>query len=260
MILSKYQQLCLTSLTLIIGLVGIVSLQKNALETKLTQKESTSYLQEEQILKTAVDIQKSLPSFDLNNLISDWNYLQFIQYFGDTPARKVTGYSLVTDYFEVSVDKDPNFTQAYLSFSAANSLFAVQPEKTVELLNQALETVTPETPHYPFLLWTYKATDEILFLGDLEAAKKSYKMAANWASLRQDDVGTEMSERYQNTVQFLSSNPDPTEAQFGAWMTVLSESQDRKTQDYILNKLRGLGAEIEIDPDGRLQIKPPNKT
>ena len=128
------------------------------------------------------------------------------------------------------------------------------------MLNQALETVTPETPHYPFLLLTYKATDEILFLGDLEAAKNSYEMAAKWASLRQDDVGHEMAGRYQKTVKFLSSNPDPTEAQIRAWMSILSNSQDRKTQDYILNKLRGLGAQITIDSDGRLQIQPPNKT
>jgi hypothetical protein len=259
MILSKYQQLCLTSLSLIIGTVGIISLQKNNLQAKLTAKEQTSYIEEEQILKATINIQKKLPTFGFNNLIADWNYLQFIQYFGDVKAREVTGYPLVTDYFEVAVNKDPLFTQAFLSFSAANSLFAARPDKTVALIDKALESASPDLQGYPFLLWTYKAADEILFLGDLEAAKNSYEMAARWARWRNDDLGNEMAKRYNKTAQYLASDPDPTSAQFGAWMSILSGSQDRKTQDYILNQLKSLGAEINITPDGKLEIKPPNQ-
>jgi hypothetical protein len=185
--------------------------------------------------------------------------LQFIQYFGDTEARNVTGYSVVTDYFETVIERDPNFVRSHLVMSSANSLFAVEPEKTIELINKALKTVKPNTPYYPFFLWTYKATDEILFLGDLKAAKDSYTMAANWTELRQDELGQELSRRYQQTIQFLGTNPDPTQAQFGAWLSILSSSQDRKTQDYVLNKLKSLGAEITIDANGKLQIKPPSQ-
>jgi hypothetical protein len=259
MISAKYQQLCLTSLSLIIGTVGIIGLQNNNLNTKITAKKQTSYLQEEQALKAAINLQKNLPTFGLNNLIADWNYLQFIQYFGDSEAREVTGYSLVTDYFEVAVDKDPFFTQSFLSFSAANSLFAGQPQKTVKLINQVLESALPDLPGYPFLLWTYKATDEILFLGNLGAAKNSYEQAAEWASMRNDDIGKEMASRYLDTAKFLASNPDSADAQIGAWVNVLSQAQDIKTQQHAIQQLKELGAEVSITKEGEIKITRPEK-
>ena len=82
MILSGYQKLCLTSLSLIIGTAGIIALQNNNLQARTSAKEQTSYLQAEQALKAQIEIQKRTPTFGLNNLIADWNYLQFVQYFG----------------------------------------------------------------------------------------------------------------------------------------------------------------------------------
>ncbi|WP_019508499.1 hypothetical protein [Pleurocapsa sp. PCC 7319] len=254
---QKFGKYVSISLSIILIFVGLIQLQKKQLSQLRAFEEKSNYLEEEEYLKTRVKFQKKMPVFGFDNLFADWNYLQFVQYFGDGEARQVTGYSLVTDYFEDIVNRDPNFIQSQLVMSTANSLFAARPEKTIDLINQALETVNPKNPYYPFFLWTYKATDEILFLGDIEAAKNSYKMASKWASLRQDDLGNKMADRFQNTAKFLATGPDPTEAKFGAWMTVLSNSQDPKTQDYILNKLKELGAEINISPDGRLDIKPP---
>ena len=37
---------------------------------------------------------KNLPSFGFDNLIADWTFLKFLQYFGDDEARDVTGYDL----------------------------------------------------------------------------------------------------------------------------------------------------------------------
>lgn len=239
--------------------LSLIKLQQKQLSQNVLTQDKNTYLKQEKYLQAAIKMQQKMPAFGFDNLFADWTYLQFIQYFGDTEAREITGYSVVTNYFENIVDRDPNFVQAHLAMSSANSLFAAQPEKTVVLLNKALETVTPTIPNYPFFLWTYKATDEILFLGDLEAAKNSYEMAAKWAGLRQDDLGNEMAKRYQATANFLATDPDPTSAQIGAWMTALSGTRDRKTQDYILNKLKGLGAEINITPDGKLEIKPPNQ-
>ena len=205
-------------------------------------------------------LQKKIPSFGLNNLLADLTYLRYVQYFGDRKAREVTGYSVVTDYFENIVNRDPNFIQSHFVMSTANSLFAAQPEKTVEFLDRALETLNPTVPNYPFLVWTYKATDEILFLGDIEAAKDSYRNAAQWAKAYtkyEEDLGNEMAERFNKTANFLANNPNPGQAQFGAWMSTLSTAKDRKTQDYVLNRLKELGAEINISPDGRLDIKPP---
>jgi hypothetical protein len=258
--MSKINYRLITSVGIsIFSILGILFFQKQYYYNNLTIQNNTNYQQQEEQIKAEVNFQKQLPSFGFNNLIADWAFLKYVQYFGDTEVRKIAGYSVVTDYFETIVERDPNFVQSHLVMSSANSLFAAKPEKTVELLNKALETVKPEILYYPFLLWTYKAADEILFLGDLEAAQNSYTMAANWTKLRQDELGRGLSQRYQQTTRFLATNPDPSQAQFGAWMSILSTSQDPKTQNYILEQLKTLGAEITIAPDGKLNIKPPQQ-
>ena len=256
---SQYLKLSISFFALSSCIASIVWLQKDSLTRIETVRDKDTYQKEQEAFTIAAKIRKEMPSFGFNNLIADLTFLQFVQYFGDGEARQITGYSTVTDYFEDIVNRDPNFIQSHLVMSAANSLFAGRPEATVKLINQALEKVDPKVPNYPFLLWTYKAADETLFLGDIKAARHSYEMAARWARWRKDDLGEEMAGRYDKTANFLASNPDPTQAQFGAWMSILSSSQDRKTQDYILNQLKDLGAEITIDPNGKLEIKPPNK-
>ena len=254
MIIFRHKTLWLAILAIIIASTGIIKLQKNSLIAESEKQKKTSYLKQEKSLQATVEIQKGLPSFSLDNLIADWNYLQFIQYFGDTKAREATGYSLVTDYFEVIADKDPHFTQAFLSLSAANSLFAGRPEKTVDFINEVLESASPNLPGYPFLLWTYKATDEILFLGDLEAAKNSYKMAAKWASQRDDEIGDEMASRYLTTAKYLAGNPDSRNARIVAWTNVLNQAPDSKTQQRAIDELKKLGVDVLIDQEGKFTI------
>ncbi|MGF1588593.1 MAG: hypothetical protein ACFCU7_04985 [Pleurocapsa sp.] len=256
---QKFGKYISISLGIILIFIGLIQLQKKQLSQLSALQEKNNYLEEEASLKTRVKFQQQIPVFGFNNLFADWNYLQFIQYFGDTEAREVTGYSLVTDYFEVAVNKDPRFTQSFLSFSAANSLFAGQPQKTVKLINQVLESASPDLPGYPFLLWTYKATDEILFLGNLGAAKNSYEQAAEWASMRNDDLGKEMSSRYLATAKFLASNPNSTDAQIGAWVNVLNQAQDIKTQQHAIKQLKELGAEVSITEAGEIKIMRPEK-
>ena len=256
---SQYLKLSISFLALFGCIANIVWLQKDSLSKLETVRDKDTYQKEQQAFTAAAKIRKKIPSFGFNNLIADLTFLKFIEYFGDGEARQVTGYSTVTDYFEDIVSRDPNFIQSHLVFSAANSLFTGRPEKTVDLINKILQKVNPQAPNYPFLLWTYKAADETLFLGDLKAAKHSYEMAAKWArQYKYDvDISKEMAERYDKTTKYLASNPDSTQAQFGAWMSILSGTQDRKTQEHIINELRKLGAEVDVSPDGKLNIKPP---
>lgn len=238
-------------------ITGIIKIQKKQLSQLNVLEKKTDYLQEEISLQAKVELQQKIPDFGFDNLYADWTYLQFLQYFGDAEARNVTGYSVVTDYFETVVDRDPRFIQSHFAMSPANSLFAGRPEKTVELMDEVLEIVTPQISDYAFYLWSYKATDEILFLGDMETAKNSYLMAAKWAKAHNSESGNKMSERFHSTAKYLATDPDPTKAQFGAWMTILSSSRDKKVKSRVLEKLKDLGAEINISPDGKLEIKPP---
>lgn len=242
----------------VVSITNILLLQKNSLK-KVDTVEDKEYYQKEQIaFDNNAKIRKQMPSFGFNNLIADLAFLKFVQYFGDGEARQVTGYSTVTDYFEDIVNRDPNFIQSHLVMSASNSLFAGRPEKTVQFINKALENVDKDVPNYPFLLWTYKAADEILFLGDIKAAKHSYEMAARWARQHEEvELGNEMAGRYDKTAKYLASDPDPTQAQFGAWMSILYSTRDSKTQNHILDRLKELGAEVNISPNGKFEIKPP---
>ena len=258
--MSNYtNKLAINLLTVIAAITAIIFLQQQALNKQTNSLTDENYIQQEKQQKVQASLQKNIPSFGFGNLISDFAYLQFLQYFGDAEARETTGYSVVTDYFEAVVKHDPHFVQAYFAISPANSLFAARPEKTVELIERGLQVITPHHPGYPFYLWTYKATDEILFLGDLKAAKHSYETAAEWARAREDDLGNEVAENFERTANFLASNPDPTESQIGAWMIALSSTEDVKTQNYILDKLKNLGAEITIDPNGKVNVKPPQQ-
>lgn len=253
----QYLKAFISLVTLSASIVGIIYLQKGHLKKAEIVRDKEIYLKEQEQFSINAKIHKNLPSFGFNNLLADRTFLQFIQYFGDGEARQVTGYSTVTDYFEDIVNRDPNFMQSHLVMSSANSLFAAKPQKTVDLMNKAIEKVNPEVPNYPFLLWSYKAADEILFLGDLKAAQNSYLSAAAWAKLLNNDLGKNMAMRYEKSAAFLATNPDPTQAQIGAWISILSSAKDQKTANYIIKKLESLGATISMSDDGKLVVKPP---
>ena len=244
-------------ISIILISTGLIQIQKKQLSQLNELQKKDNYLEQEKYLEARAKLHKKMPVFGFDNLAADWNFLQFIQYFGDTEAREVTGYPVVTEYFETVVKRDPNFIKSHLIMSSANSLFAAKPEKTVELLNKASETINPTAPNHSFFLWSYKATDEILFLGDLKAAKNSYETAAKWARQRKDDLGYEMAERFEKSAAFLATNPDPTQAQIGAWMSILSTAKDKKTANYIIARLEDLGVEFSISNDGQLIVKPP---
>ncbi|WP_319423233.1 hypothetical protein [Pleurocapsa sp. FMAR1] len=107
--------------------------------------------------------------------------LQFIQYFGDGEARNATGYSLSADYLRSNCPKRSFFSRAYIIISPASSMFAGTPERTVAIMNKGLAQMSASTPD-AYYVWLYKGVDEILFLGDLQAAKNSYQMSAEWAN------------------------------------------------------------------------------
>jgi hypothetical protein len=68
-----------------------------------------------------------------------------------------------------------------------------------------------------------------------------------------------MTARYLTTAKFLASKPDSTSAQIGAWANILSQAQDRKTQQYAIDELKILGAEVSITNDGKINISRPDK-
>ncbi|MGL5060967.1 MAG: hypothetical protein ACRC62_13415, partial [Microcoleus sp.] len=79
---------------------------------------------------------KALPTFGFNNLIADWTFIQFLQYFGDDEARNVTGYNLSSKYFDVITKLDPRRVEIYPFLAVSVSFYQAKPETTVQLMER----------------------------------------------------------------------------------------------------------------------------
>ncbi|MBV5261782.1 hypothetical protein FLX56_25550 [Synechococcus moorigangaii CMS01] len=201
---------------------------------------------------------QQLPTYGYDNLVSDWVFLRFLQYFGDDEARKLGDYRLSADYFEVIVDLDPWFMEGYYYLSGSSSLYAATPDRTVELLNRGLAEMTPTVPDKSFYLWRLKAIDEQLFLGDIPAAIQSYKTAAAWAAVYDDPESQSAKQRSEATAAFLTRDPRSVMARITAWSSVLGQARDAEAQKRAIAELEALGVIVEVDENGlpRLRIPP----
>lgn len=248
-----------TLAVIVLCLTSVVLLQRPRLQLKSSQLTKADYLRQEQAQKINLNILSNIPAFGFDNLLSDWIMLRFIQYFGDGEAREKIGYSLSPKYFEGVVERNPRFIEAYPMLAPASSIFAGQPEKSVALIEQGLKSISPKTSPLSYYLWVYKGIDEMLFLGNTEAAKQSYEMAAKWAETYKDPASQEIAANTRQTAQFLAKDPDSKIARIGAWSMVLSSAPDEKTQQRAISQIKALGGEIIITPEGRLTVQVPKE-
>ncbi|MGK7900470.1 MAG: hypothetical protein AB4352_03470 [Hormoscilla sp.] len=206
--------------------------------------------------KARLKILQQMPAFGFDNLIANWTMVQFLIYFGDDPARAQTGYSLSPEYFEVILDRDPRFLDAYFFLSSSLSIYAAMPERSVAMMDKGLKLLNPQVPPKSYYIWRYKAIDELLFLGDGKAARKSFDMAADWASNYSDPESQAVAAVSRQTAEFLASNPDSKKAQISAWTMVLNNALDDRTRQIAIDRIRALGGRIERSPEGLKIIIP----
>ncbi|MGB6299182.1 MAG: hypothetical protein WBF90_23800 [Rivularia sp. (in: cyanobacteria)] len=199
---------------------------------------------------------KKIPTFGYDNLIANWIYLNFLQYFGDDENRSRTGYGLSPQYFEVILKRDPRFVNAYLALSTSGSMYAGMPEKSVKIMNKGLESLNPWVPKNSYYVWRYKGVDELLFLGNSEAASKSFTNASEWASEHSDEESKLAAFVSGKTAEFLQNNPDSKNAQISAWGMVLSNGTDKKTYQRAVRAIEALGGKVISTPQGN-QIRFP---
>jgi hypothetical protein len=243
------------------GALAIVAwMQQSSLKTLQSQaQESASpevYTREVARLAPQLKLLAKIPSFGFDNLIGDWSFLQFLQYFGDWRARDVTGYSLSPDFFQVTIPRDAKFVRAYVFLSTSTTLYAGEPQVTVDLMNQGLKQLDPKIFDQAYLVWVYKAIDELLFLGDQKAAQHSYDMAADWVSLQPTDEAKQSAAYYRRVANFLRTNPNSKQAQINAWLMVLSNAVSGRGQQLAIENLRRLGLKIILTPEGTVKVEP----
>ena len=209
--------------------------------------------------KLRLNLLKRLPAFGFDNLLADWVYLGFIQYFGDDKARDRTGYEISPEYFDIIIDRDPRFLEAYVGLSTSLSIYVGMPEKSVALMEKGLSSMSPKTPPKSYYVWRYKAIDELLFLGDSQASRQSFEKAAEWASVYSDPESKKVVDISRRTAQFLARNPDSKNAQVNAWSMVLTNAPDDRTRKLAISRIEGLGGKVMITPEGKLNIKLPKE-
>lgn len=253
------KQFILSLIIFLSSSLGILFLQNQHYHRLVERKTKADYLKEEESSQLALNFQKKLPAFGYNNLLADWNFLNFVQYFGDEEARNNIGYSLIPDYFKINVKLNPRFLDANFIFSTANSLYAGQPTQTVALMNEILKSLFPEFSHKAALIWNYKGVDELLFLADIPAAKHSYEMASKWASKRDDKISQAIAKNNREMAQFLANNPKSKRPQISAWISILSNALDDRGRQNALDQIKSLGANVYFTETGQLKIDiPPN--
>jgi hypothetical protein len=244
-----------------------VSIQLPKLNQKLAGQTPESDLKLVESEKARLKLLNQLPSsgFGFNNMIANTTFLGFLQYFGDDVARVTnkTGYSLSPDYFEVIVSRDPKHIYSYLFMSNSVTMLAAQPKQAIALYDKGLPFISPEAQYDAYTVWRRRAIDELLFLGDSSAARKSHLKAAEWAEratfpadAAPDSKSIAKSSRA--TAEFLSKDPNSVPVRISAWGSVLTSAVDRKTYQIAVNELDRLGMEVIIE-NGQLQLRKKQK-
>lgn len=241
--------------------IGIAAIQHHRLQQFLVPEQAT--VPEQAAIaarkdRSQLQILKTMPDFGFRNLVADWTFLNFLQYFGNAEHRDVMGYGLSADYFEIVLDRDPFSFLPYSYLSSSVSIFAGQPERAVELQEEGLQHLSPSFPPKGYFIWRNKGIDEILFLGDAEAASLSHEIAADWAAQSPYTAAQEDQYSLRRTAEFLASDPDRTQAQLNAWLQVLGSAPDDKTRAEAVEEIGLLGFEIIPNDQGQYTVRPKN--
>ena len=241
---SKIKQVVVATLPFIC-LAGIVVLQGQEYKRSVQKLDGANYLLQEQEEAKSIDWQKRSPNLGFSNLKADLSYLNFVQYFGDKEARETIGYKLVPEYFEAIAEIDPRFTGAHLRLSIANSMYAGDPETTIALMQQVLDSIEPMSEE-AVAVWTSKGLDELLFMGDKVSAIESYKMAEQWAALAEGKRAEELKIKDLEEALKSTGELELKEAQLRAWSSVLVHIRDYDRRKEIIDRLDRIRDEILV--------------
>jgi hypothetical protein len=218
--------------------------------------------QQEKQTQLQLQVLERMPTFGFDNLLADWVFLQYLQYFGNHEVRRQTGYQLNDDHFDLITQLDPRFVEVYPFLSNGISIYQAKPETSVRYINRGIEKLSPTMHPRAFLLWVYKAMDQLLLLGDIDGAIYSYKKAADW--VEQSPAREEYPQyasSYRQRAQFLQKNPESKQIRLMGWADVYSRAvrtKDKYTQQRALQEIRDLGAKIKTD-NGTLEFYFPDK-
>jgi hypothetical protein len=258
--MAKLAQVGLLSAIALLSSLGILQLQAQQFDrlTHTFQESATKTLTQDLEKEAArLTLLQYFPTFGFDNVVADWSFLNFLQYFGDTPVREITGYGLSPAYFEVILDKDPYFLEAYFFLSGSTAFFAQLPEVSVNLMAEKLQLMSPTEPRRSYYIWRYKGIDEVLLLEDRPAAQVSFATAAEWARIDGSDEALRLAELTSEAAQSLAGGNEDPVSQIKLWEMVLTNGFDPATQQLAISQIRALGGDVLLDERGNFIIRLP---
>ncbi|MCG9885097.1 MAG: hypothetical protein MH825_05890 [Cyanobacteria bacterium] len=227
--------------------LGIATIQQGTIAQAGRVPANAQLLQEQTGIK--LDLLQRLPALGFENCIANWAFLSYLQYFGDTDTRTVTGYDLNRDYFRLMVQRDPRFLAIYPFLSAGVSYYQGEPETAIALMATATDSLDPQVQPEAFWVWRFMALDRLLLLGDGSGAAADLEMAARWAN--QNPRSQPYVPMFLETARFFRSAPDSRGVQFFAWNSVYTEAVDEPIKRRAARELILLGAQRTTDAQGQ---------
>ena len=228
-------------------------LQATNLSEVSSPKEADPW-QAEQQEKLQLQAIPEVTFLNYNNLIADWTFLRYLQYFGDDKAREQTGYSLNPIYFDLIIKWDPRFVDIYPFLSTGVSLYAGRPDESVRLIQQGIKSLSPQIDPQSYIVWRYDGIDRLLLLGDIQGSVASHDRGADWAQA----AGFLLSSaRLRRIAELLRQNPDSTMARFNSWVYVFKQSGDRLAQERAVLEILKLGGRVRETEGGGIEFVPP---
>lgn len=257
---QKWLSLLVSGVIATAALASVITIQSNqqlggirAIETEgrkpLPTMSATDFKQSEQQEKLRLKMLKALPSFGFDNLVADWTFLKFLQYFGDDEAREITGYNLSPDYFDIITGRDPRRVEIYPFLSVAVSFYQAKPEIAVQLMERGTSALSPQIDPQAWTVWRNKGLDELLLLGDIPESIRSHEMAAEW--VEKTPQGPKLAPIFRATADFLRRDPDSIQVRFVAWSAVYAQTKDKFVRQRAKEALVKLGAQVQKDKDGK---------
>ena len=211
-------------------------------------------LRQEQQEALRLQVLKAAPTFGFDNLIADWTFLEFLEYFGDDDARNKTGYSLSGNYFDIVTKLNPRWVDIYLFVSNSLSIYEGKPKEGVEYMTRGVDSLSPEIHPDAWLVPRYRGIDQLLLVGDVEGSIASHELAAGWAEGTDDE---QLVPLFENTAEFLRQDPDSKLIKINGWLWVYYQTRDERVRDRATKELLQLGVKKEEGEDGQVKFTVP---
>ncbi|XGV97354.1 MAG: hypothetical protein ACAF41_32125 [Leptolyngbya sp. BL-A-14] len=232
----------LGGLLAIAALTGVVLIQRSQLTRPSLWSSDPAQAEQQEAVR--LRLLKQAPTFGLNNLIADWTFLNFLQYYGDNDVRSKTGYALSPQYFDIITRLDPRFVDIYLFLSGSISYQLGEPQVAVKLMDRGTAALSPQISPKAFQVWRFKGLDQLLLLGDVPGSIHSHEMAAKWV---QGTPYQALTPLFAQTAAFLRRDPNSIPVRFQAWSSIYYQAvavRDKTTQERAKQEILLLGGQM----------------